>query len=668
MANLFFDEDGAFKVGTELTSNDSSCQVELVTGKRIKVKKSHIFVTFSSPSPAEFMKNAQALSEEIDLDLLWEFAPEGEFTAKDIAKDYFGEEPSALQAAATILRLHGNPVYFYRKGRGNYRKAPAETLRLALAAIERKKQQEILKDQYVRMLVEENTAPDAIRDNAIALMVKPDKNSIEWKAVKDASDELGISPQRLLLRTKAIASPWVWHVQSFFSVNFPRGTEFPKNFPTPHLDAHEELPIADVQPFSIDDSNTTEVDDAVSVTPMSDNRTRVGIHISAPALGIEKDGPVDMAARERMSTVYAPGLKTTMLPEEWVKAYSLDEGKTMPVVSLYAVVDNETFDVLTTESRLERITMAKNLWYDKIEASVTEEAVSAGAVDVPFGAEISWLWHFAKRLLAKREAVRGRPEPVGRIDWYFDLQGEGENAEIQLKGRKRGEPLDLIVAETMIFANSVWGGFLDEKQTAGIYRSQRMGKVKLTSVPGPHDGIGVEYYSWATSPLRRYVDMVNQRQLISVLKGEAPAFRQNDSSLFSIISCFDSAYTTFNDFQSRMDRYWSLRWIQQEGIQNIKATVAKGDLVRIDGLPMAQRVPGLPELPRGQKILLEVIDLDFIELVMECRLKQVLDESAELDDDADLEEADQSEAAEGAEGAETTPQSETSEVPTDAGV
>ena len=172
------------------------------------------------------------MSETIDLDLLWEFAPEEDFSAKDIAKDYFGEEPTALQAAAMIMRLHANPVYFYRKGRGNYRKAPAETLRLALAAIERKKQQELLKDQYVHSLVNAKIAPEEIKSSAISLMVKPDKNSIEWKAVKEASDELGISPLRLLLQTKAIASPWVWHVDSFFSVNFPKGKEFSRNLAT----------------------------------------------------------------------------------------------------------------------------------------------------------------------------------------------------------------------------------------------------------------------------------------------------------------------------------------------------------------------------------------------------------------------------------------------------
>ena len=154
--NLFFEEDGAFKVGTEMSGTDSACQVELPTGKRIKVKRSHIFVTYNSPSPAEFLARAQQESEEIDLEILWEFAPDDEFDFKTIAAEYFGDSVTPIQQAATILRLHSNPVYFYRKGRGKYRKAPAETLKLALAAIERKKKLEEQKDAYVQMLIEEH--------------------------------------------------------------------------------------------------------------------------------------------------------------------------------------------------------------------------------------------------------------------------------------------------------------------------------------------------------------------------------------------------------------------------------------------------------------------------------------------------------------------------------
>ncbi len=639
---LFFEEDGAFKVGTVLTSTESTCQVELVSGKRIKIKKNHVFLEFTAPTPKEFLELSQATSETVDVDLLWECAPKEEFNFKEAAKEYFGDNASLIEKSATLLCLHAHPAYFYRKGRGNYRSAPAETLKLALAAIERKRLLEQKKDSFVRMMIEDNIAPDEIRFAAIALLAKPDKNSVEWKALQEASAQRSCSPLRLLLELKAIPNAWHYHADSFFMVNFPNGRAFSDTLPKPDLTLHESLPLSDVVAFSIDDSSTTEIDDALSVVPVGDNRTRVGIHISVPALGIATDSPVDKVVRQRMSTVYAPGLKTTMLPEDWIKAYSLDEGKVCPAMSLYAIVDNETFDVVATETKLERIKIGVNLWYDKIEALVSESAIQEGTMDVPFAKELGWLWHFSKHLLRKREETRGWPEAVGKIDWYFDLQGEDENARIQLKGRKRGEPLDLLVAEMMIFANATWGEYLDKKNVAGIYRSQRMGKVKLTSVPGPHDGLGVEYYAWSTSPLRRYVDLVNQRQLIAAIEDTDPPYRSNDVELYTVIGAFDSNYALFNEFQTRMDRYWSLRWINQEGIKEIKAIVVKGDLVRFDGLPMMQKVPGLPEFERGQNILMEVVNLDYIELVLELKLLEILD-ITELADDADDELVEQEE-------------------------
>ncbi len=648
---LFFEEDGAFKAGNVLSSTEASYQVELPTGKRIKLKKNNVFFDFSSPSPTEFLAQSNQAASEMDVLLLWEGAPEGTFTFLQAAEEYFGSTATPIEKAATLICLHSNPVYFYRKGRGSYAAAPEETLKLALAAIERKRQQEIKKDEYVKMLTEEGKAPEEIASHWITLLSRPDKNSIEWKALKEASDQKNVSPLQLLLDIKAIPNAWHYHVDTFFAENFPSGTAFKPTLPEPSHEEFADLPLVDTVAFSIDDSNTTEVDDALSVTPLEDNKTQVGIHISAPSLGLPFDSPVDLAARERMSTVYAPGLKTTMLPDNWIAAYSLDEGKISPVLSLYATVDNDTLEILAAETKLERLKIAANLWYDKIEEAVTEEAIQADALEIPFGKEMAWLWRFSKHLLKKREEVRGWDEPIGKIDWFFDLEGNDENAEIRLKGRKRGAPLDLLVAEMMIFANSWWGEYLDKNHVAGIYRTQHMGKVRLSSAAGPHDGMGLDYYAWATSPLRRYVDMVNQRQLISLVKGEKPTFASNDTELFTVISTFDEMYSTFNDFQNRMDRYWSLRWIEQEGIKTIKATVVKGDLVRFDGLPMMQRVPGLPELPKGQVILMEILKLDYLRLLVELKLLEVMDESDAVDpSDEEAEEETESQSKEEVKG------------------
>jgi len=381
--------------------------------------------------------------------------------------------------------------------------------------------------------------------------------------------------------------------------------------------------LATVRAFSIDDSATTEIDDAFSVQTLGDT-TRIGIHIAAPAAVLPRGHSIDAVARARMSTVYAPGLKYTMLPDDWIGALSLNQGRDVPVLSLYADVRAQTFEVLSTESRLERLRIETNLRHDRLDAIVTDATIVDGNFDSPHATELSTLWHLARRLLAQREQVRGRPEPVGRVEYSFELDGIDDQASVSVRQRRRGAPLDLIVAELMILANSTWGGWLAARRIAGIYRSQALGRVKMGTVPAPHEGIGVEHYAWCTSPLRRYVDLVNQRQLLACVREQTPPYVSNDAELFGVVSGFESAYSAYAEFQQRLERYWSLRWLEQEKLTRIGATVLKSDVLRLDGVPFITRLPGLPDLPRGQKIELDIVSTDHIDLTLEARVHRVL--------------------------------------------
>ena len=624
--NLLFEEDGAFKAGSVLSATDASFQVELPSGKRTKVKNSHVLLQFEEPGAGRLIERAHVEAEDIDLDFLWEASPQDEFGFRDLAQDYFGAKPTSVQEAALLIRLHSAPVYFYRKGRGRYRPAPAETLKAALAAVERKRQQDTLRQQYVDDL-KRGHAPVAIASRAIELLVRPDRSALETKALEQAANESQTTPLRLLLATHAIESPYRWHVDSFLAQHFPRGAGFGSELPAPSLDV--DLPLAAVEAFSIDDSATTEIDDAFSVSTAGGDTVRIGIHIAAPGVALERAHALDTVARARMSTVYAPGFKLTMLPPGWVDAYSLAEGREVPVISLYVDVARDSLAVLATESRIERIRIAANLRHDRLDAVITEESIVDAAFDAPFAPELSLLWRFARALLARREAVRGRPEPVGRIDYSFELDGEGEHSHVSIKERRRGAPLDLLVAELMIFANSTWGKWLADRGVAGIYRSQSMGRVRMSTVPAAHEGIGVSHYAWSSSPLRRYVDLVNQRQLIACV-GKRPApYSSNDADLFAIVSGFDAAYSAYAEFQQRMERYWAQRWIRQESIQRLGATVIRGDVLRLVGLPYVTRLPGLPELPRGQRLELDVLGTDDIDLTLEARVHRVLTEQVE---------------------------------------
>lgn len=632
--NVLFEDDGAFKAGTVLSSTDAAVQVELASGKRVKVKASHVLLRYAAPTAAELMARATAAAQEIDLDFLWECAPQIEFGFEDLARDYHGAAPDAVQAASILMRLHGAPVYFHRKGRGRYRPAPPDVLKAALAAVERKRLQEERRAQMVDEL-KRGELPSALAQQGAALIVRPDKNSIEWKALEQAAHELQRSPLRLMLERGAIASAFRWHLDSFLLTSFARGTGFDAGLPAPGV--NHDLPLASVPAFSIDDSATTEIDDAFSVQGLAGEAptVRVGIHIAAPALGIGRGDALDAVARARLSTVYAPGLKLTMLPPSWIEAYSLNAGREVPVLSLYVDVDRASHTTLAFETRVERVRIAANLRHDELDEVVTPEAIAGGQLGIAFGAELVFLHALARALLAERERVRGKPEPLGRVDYTFRVDAplakddfDIEHGRVDIVPRKRGAPLDLIVAELMILANAHWGGWLAQHKVAGIYRSQRFNRgvstVRMSTTPAPHEGMGVAQYSWASSPLRRMVDLVNQRQLIALAQGAPPPYAANDAELFAIVSSFEAAYSAYADFQDRMERYWCLRWLRQEGTSRVGATVLKGDVLRLDGLPMVTRLPGLPELARGQRVELDVLGLDEVDLTLEARLHQVL--------------------------------------------
>jgi len=641
--HLLFDDDGNFKAGTVLAATDSSFQVETTSGKRVKLRASHVLLRFERPAPSTLLPQAQEMAATIDLDFLWECAPQDEFGFEGMAREYYGHPPSAVEAAAILLRLHGAPVYFHRKGRGRFRPAPPEILKQALVGVERRRLQEEQKQRYVDMLVAGELPPE-IASLGVLLLVKPDRNGIEFKALEQAAAQLHVSPLRLLLARGAIASPYRWHRDSFLATTFPHGSGFPATLPLPGEPA-ADLPLAAQGAFSIDDSATTEIDDAFSVQ-FSDDRVRVGIHIAAPATAVLRGGAVDAAARDRMSTIYAPGVKITMLPEPWIAAFSLAAGRVVPVLSLYVDVERDSLRVLSRETRLERILIDSNLRHDQLDEQVGEAQIAEGALSVPHGRELLFLWHFARTQLAEREIARGKPEPVGKIDYSFVLDGDGETARVAIRPRRRGAPLDLIVAELMILANSHWGGWLAELKRAGIYRTQTLqrvgarwlpGRVKMGTVPAPHESIGVAQYSWCTSPLRRYVDLVNQQQLIAAVRGSAAPYLPNDADLYAIVSSFDAAYAQYGEFQEKLERYWCLRWLRQEGVARIGATVLKPDLLRLDNLPLVTRVAGLPLLDRGQRVELDVLHLDEVDLSVELRLHRILVETAPRLDDLDEE-------------------------------
>ena len=655
-----FDDAGKFHAGRVMSEADTSLQVELDSGKRVKVKAANVMLRFDKPAPAELLAQAQALATEIELDLAWEFAPEDEFHFADLARDYFSAQASPAHQAAALLRLFDSPHYFRRLGKGQFKKAPEDTVKAALLGIERKQALAAQIETWATELAA-GQCPAPVQEQLYKILFKPDKNGAEYKAVVEAAKRTQRAPLDLLKEAGAITSAYQFHWKRFLFEQFPKGHGFPAGLAAPGVE--DELPLAAVQAFSIDDSATTEIDDALSVTGVGTGTVVFGVHIAAPGLAITPDSAVDKLARERLSTVYMPGWKLTMLPDDVVQQYTLTEGRDCPAVSVYFTLDEATLAVQATATRLERVPVAMNLRHDQLDEVVTEAALTGEAVaDFPFAHELSFCFRLAKHLKAAREVVRGKPENFNRPDYNFKLLRDDSSFEpdgseqVQIGTRKRGAPLDLMVAEAMILANSHWGGWLAEHGVPGIYRSQaslQPGiKVRMGVKPAPHAGMGVAQYTWATSPLRRYVDLVNQWQIIACARhgrtaALAAPFKPRDAALFSVISAFEATYAAYNDFQNGIERWWTLRWLEQNGVTEIDAQVMAGGLVRADALPLVFRLPATDSLPRHSRVRARITGIDGLTLELHAVLAARLGEpGAEAASDAELESGDEGAASE----------------------
>ncbi|MEY4723883.1 MAG: hypothetical protein RL043_32 [Pseudomonadota bacterium] len=656
---VFFEESGGLKAGLVISSAAGADQVSLTTGRRVKVKANQVLVRFEAKDEsqvAQFLEQAQRVADELEPDFLWQCAPSDVFTADAFAPEVFGQQVSPKELVGLILSLHQAPMYFYRKGKGQFKSAPPEALQAALAGAAKRAAMAEQEQGFTQALMD-GQCPEEIARQAMSLLIKPDKQSVAFKALAAAAHQSQTTPAALLMRLGVVESAYALHLSRFMTECFPGGREHALQDDDLHalrgrLSAlSQSLPRAPLGAYSIDDEATTEVDDAFSCEALDHGGWRVGIHIAAPGALLAPDDPLAQLARDRASTVYFPGDKITMLPAQVIALASLDESDWRPAVSLYVEFDAKG-DRLSHVTRFEMVQISRNIrhgdWEEDlsvaVDPSTSPEAREAARGQLPWP-DLTVLHQLALSCRARREAVRGRPEPAARLDYGIRLHWQDHPraaalalAEVDIQTRQRGSALDLLVSEFMILTNVTWGETLALGQLPGVYRCQSMGRVRMQTTPGPHQGLGVSHYAWSTSPLRRYSDLVNQWQLLSILGHGRPAFKGGDANLFADVAHFDAVYDRYAEFQSSMERYWTGRWFgQQLGLSgeawqtaqvspvNTMLAVATRteSVVRLRAAPAVLRL-ALTSLPAGTELEVAVTGFDPLDISLQGKVIRIM--------------------------------------------
>lgn len=617
MSYLIISDGLQYRIASVLETHKNHTLVELTSDKsKKKVKSSQIILT-TEQNISQFEQEVNKLSPQIDTQLLAELMESGEtkVSISDLADLYFGDNPTPVQITALLFSLADNNAVFHNFQDGHFRKCTEEESELRTLIANK---QQIAQEQFDKYF---SLFSNAISDNikltdadieennldTFRLLYKPDKHSPAFKALHSVSSNCKLNQLELCYKIGIIKSLPEFFKQCFLHDNFPKGIGSPitttSSVNTEHFTQRHDLKV-----FSIDDSSTTEIDDAFSLED-TENGYIVGIHIAAPALNTD----IAEMVSNNISTVYFPGNKITMLPENIIEQYSLWEQKTAPVVSIFFNIDHE-FNILEYHSSVNIVKVDANLRIEALETMFNAENLGIDH-GYPYETELKILHKFAMKL----EENRGKPSTN---NLFMDYNFSFENGKVALKQRIRGNPIDKLVSELMILANCSWGRLLTNAFIPAIYRVKQPNyPVRMTLTPDSHTGLNVDYYTWSTSPLRRSSDYVNQKQIISLVQHKKDYYTALDPVLFSVVDSFDTKYSKYIDFQNKMERYWSLEYIIQEQISEINATFVYKSTVQLEGLPIEVDLNGFTTpRPKGSQIRLKIYNINLANINFDFKI------------------------------------------------
>jgi exoribonuclease-2 len=595
-----FLESGAHRLGYVRQREQRKIRVIDRRGRQSSIPISRVVVVHAAVSESEFQDAAEAINQrvesistDIDIELLWEAvhreAKEGD--SSDFAAAYFGEaSPESTSAMFHVLTTGG--LFFKRNGLRfqprSRRQVESERLRIA-----REQEHEQIRRGISRLLRQ-------------AIQNGPPVNEPDWQSVserlevwlrKRQANEVGALLEELLGEARARETAYDLLVKSGrihpsedrfllahgISQTFPREVLEAVQRLTPYRRDPAHIDRSGSTTLAIDDDETVEIDDALTVCE-EDGHTIVGIHIADVSAFVEKDDPLDREASRRSATIYLPNVSVPMFPERLsTDLASLVSGVVRPAFSVEARFDIEdrleSFRILRTS-----ITVSERLSYECADARIAE------------GDPMLKLLHRVATHLNEDRVKAGsqthrRPEIKVRVT----------DGRVTVHRVESDTPSRLIVSEFMILANRLAADKAAAAGTPIIFRTQEPSDVpppqteglpeaiqfellrksfkrsRLSLSPNTHSGLGLSAYTQMSSPIRRYGDLVTQRQFVAALDGTP--FPYDKEELLTIITTAEAAELVIRNLERASTNYWVLTYLARE----VKDAEVSGRVVDTNG-------------------------------------------------------------------------------------
>jgi len=528
----------------------------------------------------EIAARRKALSLTVDIQGLWEVLQEEE-TAFDLATLTtlcFPEHANSEQESAVMRALFDDRLYF-KFGPDEFHPHPAAKVEEMIAQRARQEQEARIVEQGGVWMKSVLSGPAAagrpeLADDIVPILISYylfEKDSPRRDLGRDMIKRAGVGSLETIFDFLVKIGVWQPNenldllregIRDTFPETIQRRAATLADHPPTAADGRRDL--RELTLMTIDGPSTQDFDDALSITTQGDHYV-IGIHISDVGHYLGRHDPIDQEAMGRASSIYLPDRKISMLPEPLsVGICSLKQDQDRPAIStlvtLTANAEVVAYDIVPSLIRVSR-----QLTYQDADA-LTE-------TDTQMRALHAIAQKYRSRRLDDGALIIELPEVAIRID---------ANGKPMVTRIDRENPSHLFVSELMILANSLAARFLSEKGLPAIFRSQaeprerlfkrdqgslfqswmqrkQINRFNLSSSPEPHAGLGVAAYVTCTSPIRKYFDLVTQRQLRAALGLEKPYLTEE---IDAAIAALAEPMARVGRLQYRRHRYWLLKYLE----------------------------------------------------------------------------------------------------------